>query len=103
MDWLTALAIVTISAGVTIAVVVLAALGSIRRSLNDGTLRQAQQIKRMADSIGVLGTQLQDAQTRIQVLTEANRRLADELAALGERVGDGDGGPRRGGGARLLH
>lgn len=102
MDWVTATAIVTISAGVTISVVVLIAVGSIRRALNDGALRQSQQIKRMADSITSLHVQLQDAQTRIQALTEANRRLAEDLTALGERVGD-DGLKRGGSGARLLH
>lgn len=103
MDWLTALAIVTISAGTTISVVVLAAVGSIRRSLNEGSSRQAQQVRRMADSITVLNGQLQEAQARIQALGEANRRLAEELQALGERVGDADGDVRRGSAARLLH
>lgn len=101
MDWVTAFAIVTISCGLTISVVVLVAVGSIRRSLNQGTTRQAQQVKRMADSITALSAQLHEAQARIQVLAEANRRLAEELAALGERVGDGDDGRR--GGVRLLH
>lgn len=103
MDWLTAFGIATLAAGTTIAVVVLAAAGSIRRGLNEHTVRQAQQIKRLAEHVTTLNQQLQDQQTRLQALTEANRRLTEELAALGERLSDGDGVRPRGGGARLLH
>lgn len=103
MDWITALAVVMICAGVTISVVVLVAVGSIRRSLNDGAARQAQQVRRMAETVATLGLQLQNAQTRIDALTDSNRRLAEQLTALGERVGDGDAGARTGGPARLLH
>lgn len=99
MDWLTALAIIAIASGVTISVVVLVAVGSIRRSLNDGTLRQAQQIRRLTDAVASLSLQQQNDHGRIQALAEANRRLSEELSALGERVGDG----RAAGGQRLLH
>lgn len=88
MDWLTALAIVTISAGTTIAVVVLLAVGSIRRNINDVAIKQAQQIRRMGEAISALNVQLQSAQARIETLTEANRRLTDTVVAIGERVGD---------------
>lgn len=103
MNWVTALAIVSIVAGVTISVVVLVAVGSIRRSLNEGTVRQAQQIKRLAESVAALTADQQAAQLRIQTLTESNRRLSEELAALGERLADGDALRGLGGSARLLH
>lgn len=103
MNWVTALAIVSIAAGVTISVVVLVAVGSIRRSLNEGTARQAQQVKRLAESVAALTADQQAAQLRIQTLADANRRLTEELAALGERLADGDAPRGRGGSARLLH
>lgn len=103
MNWVTALAIVSIAAGITISLVVLVAVGSIRRSLNEGALRQAQQVKRLAESVAALTAEQQAAQTRIQTLTDANRRLTEELAALGERLADGDALRGPGGSARLLH
>lgn len=103
MDWLTALSIVSIVAGVTISVVVLVAVGSIRRSLNEGMARQAQQVKKLAETVATLSTQQQNAQARIQQLSDANRKMAEELAALGERLGDADSAPRHSGNARLLH
>ncbi|HYH39156.1 MAG TPA: hypothetical protein VD860_13100 [Azospirillum sp.] len=103
MNWVTGLAIVSIVAGLTISVVVLVAVGSIRRSLNEGTVRQAQQVKRLAESVAALTADQQAAQLRIQSLTDSNRRLSEELAALGERLADGDALRGPGGSARLLH
>ena len=103
MDWVSALAIVALAAGATIGVVVLAAVGSIRRSLNEGTSRQAQQIKRLAENVAALTAQQQAADARIQALTDANRRLSGDLAALGERLADADAAVRPGGAQRLLH
>ncbi|HYG91298.1 MAG TPA: hypothetical protein VD978_34150 [Azospirillum sp.] len=103
MNWVTALAIVCIVAGVTISLVVLVAVGSIRHSLNEANLRQAQQMKRLAESVAALTAQQQAAQTRIQTLTDANRHLSDKLAALGERLADNEAAHRSGGSARLLH
>lgn len=103
MDWITAVAIVCIVIAITVTVVVLTAVGSIRHSLNEANLRQAQQIKRLTESIAALTAQQQAAQTRIQALGDANRRLSDELSALGERLADGDATRRTGGTARLLH
>ncbi len=103
MDWLTALSIVTIAAGVTISIVVLAAVGSIRHSLNEGSARQAQQIRKLAETVASLNVQHQAAQARIELLTDANRKLAGQLTALGERLGDADASPRPSGTAKLLH
>lgn len=102
-DWLSAVSVTAILAGVTISVVVLAAVGSIRRSLNDGMARQSQQIRKLAETVATLNAQAQNAQARIQQLTDANRKLSDELTALGERLGDADSAPRTSGTARLLH
>ncbi len=102
MDWFTGFSIVAISTGVTISVVVLIAVGSIRRSLNEGTLRQAQHIRSLSDSVASLTAQ-QQAQARIQQLTEAQRRLSDEVNALGERLSDADSVHRVSGTAKLLH
>ncbi|RTR20646.1 hypothetical protein EJ903_11065 [Azospirillum griseum] len=103
MDWFTGFSIVAISTGVTISVVVLIAVGSIRRSLNEGTLRQAQHIRSLSDSVAALTAQQQQAQARIQHLTEAQRRLSDEVNALGERLSDSDAVHRVSGTAKLLH
>ncbi|AWK85610.1 hypothetical protein [Azospirillum thermophilum] len=103
MDWVTALGIVALAAGGTISAVVLVAVGSIRRSLNEHAVRQSQQIKRLTESVAALTSQQQAAETRIQQLSDANRRLAEELTALGERLSDGDTMPRHSRSARLLH
>ncbi len=103
MDWITALAIVCITAGVTISVVVLVAVGSIRRSLNETSLRHALHIKRLSESIATLTSQQQAAQADIQALSTANRHLSDTVAALNERLADGEVVRRSGGPARLLH
>ncbi|MEI8395329.1 MAG: hypothetical protein WCF85_11370 [Rhodospirillaceae bacterium] len=103
MQWLTALALITIVSGITISVVVLLAVRALRRTLNEGALQQAHQIKRLVESVAQLHRQQESARTKIQVLVEANRRLADELALLYERVGEGDGISRSPGVPRLLN
>lgn len=103
MDWFTGISIVAIAAGVTISLVVLLAVGSIRRSLNEASARQSQQIRKLTETVATLSAQHQAAQTRIQQLTDANRKMSDELTALGERLSDADTVQRVGGTARLLH
>jgi DNA anti-recombination protein RmuC len=103
MDWLTGFSIVAIMSGVTISVVVLVAVGSIRRSLNEGAARQSQQIRRLSETVATLTSQQQAAQTRIQQLTEANRRLTEEFTALGERLSDAETVQRVSGSVKLLH
>ncbi|CAO3421934.1 hypothetical protein [Azospirillum doebereinerae] len=103
MDWLTGFSIVAIAAGVTISVVVLVAVGSIRRSLNEGAARQSQQIKRLTETVAALSAQQSTAQTRIQQLADANRKLTEEFNALGERLSDADTVQRVSGGVKLLH
>lgn len=103
MDWVSALAIVTIVVGLSTTVAVLLALGALRQSFDETTTRQSQQIKRLAENVTTLNQQQQAAQLRIQVLTEANRKLADDLTTIGERISDGDGPSRPAGTPRLLH
>ncbi|CAK0779154.1 conserved hypothetical protein [uncultured Gammaproteobacteria bacterium] len=103
MDWISGLAIFTIVAGVTISVVVLLAVRRLRETLAEGAVRQGLQIKRLVETATMLYQQQQIAQERILGLTEANRKFAEELAALGERVADDDGPSRPGGAPRLLH
>ncbi len=103
MDWLTGFSIVAIVAGVTISVVVLVAVGSIRRSLNEGTVRQSQQIRKLSETVAHLSSQQQAAQLRIQQLTDSNRKLTEEFNALGERLSDADTVQRVSGGVKLLH
>ncbi|QCO01703.1 hypothetical protein [Azospirillum argentinense] len=102
-DWIWALAIAALLTGATVSVIVLAAVGSIRRSVNEGGTRQSQQIRRLAENVAALNAQQQAAEGRIQSLTEANRKLAEEVAALNERLRDADSAPRITGTARLLH
>ena len=103
MEWLTAFAIIAMVTGITITVVVLLAVRSLRRTLNESALRQAHQIKRLVETVALLNQQQQSAQSKIQVLAEANRRLGEELVALYERVGEGDGGVRVSSAPRLLN
>ncbi len=93
MEWLGALAIVSIVSGVTIAVVVLLAVRSLRRTLNEGVLRQAQQIKRLIETVTLLNQQQQSAQQKIQLLAETNRQLGEEMSALYERMGEAEPEP----------
>lgn len=102
-DWIWALAIAALLTGATVSVIVLAAVGSIRRSVNEGDARQSQQMRRLAETVATLNAQQQAAEGRVQSLTEANRKLAEEVAALGERLRDADSAPRITGTARLLH
>lgn len=103
MDWLTGFSIVAIVAGVTISVVVLVAVGSIRRSLNAGAARQSQQIKKLSETVASLSSQQQAAQARIQQLTDSNRKLIEEFNALGERLSDAETVQRVSGSVKLLH
>ena len=103
MEWLGALAIVSIVSGATIAIVVLLAVRSLRATLNEGALRQAQQIKRLIETVALLNQQQQSAHQKIQVLAEANRQLGEELAALYERMGEGEGEPEPPAAQRLLN
>ncbi len=103
MGWATAFAISTTVAAVTLSVVVLIAIGFLRRTLNEGALRQAQQMKRLIETIAVLHQQQQSAQAKIQVLVEANRKMAEDLSALGERVGESEGPLGTSRVPRLLH
>ncbi|HYD31182.1 MAG TPA: hypothetical protein VEB64_10065 [Azospirillaceae bacterium] len=96
MNWVTALAVVAIITGATMTVVVLLALATLRRNIDDTVVRQAQQIKRLTEAVAALTLQQQQHQTRIQELTEASRRLSD-------RLGDRDESGRANGSARLLH
>ncbi|GAA4251952.1 hypothetical protein GBZ26_15485 [Azospirillum formosense] len=102
-DWIWALAIAALLTGATVSVIVLAAVGSIRRSVNEGGARQSQQMRRLTENIAALNAQQRAADGRIQSLTEANRKLAEEVAALNERLRDADSAPRITGTARLLH
>ncbi|MGY0710869.1 hypothetical protein [Azospirillum argentinense] len=102
-DWIWALAIAALLTGATVSVIVLAAVGSIRRNVNEGGARQSQQIRRLAENVATLNAQQQAAEGRVQSLTEANRKLAEEVAALNERLRDADSVPRMTGSARLLH
>ena len=103
MDWFTGISIVAIAAGVTISLVVLVAVGSIRRSLNEAAARQSQQIRKLTETVATISQQQQAAQTRIQQLTDAHRQLSDDLSALGERLSDADTVKRMAGTIRLLH
>ncbi|MBK3736705.1 hypothetical protein GAY29_27180 [Azospirillum brasilense] len=102
-DWVWALAIAALLTGATVSVIVLAAVGSIRRSVNEGGARQSQQIRKLAETVATLNAQQQTAEGRVQALTEANRKLTEEVAALNERLRDADSAPRITGTARLLH
>ena len=88
MEWLGALAVVSIVSGVTITIVVLLAVRSLRRTLNEGSLRQAQQIKRLVETVTLLNQQQQSAHQKIQLLAETNRQLGEEMTALYERMGE---------------
>ena len=103
MEWLTALAIVSIVTGITLTAVVLLAVRALRRTLADGAVRQSHQIKRLLETVSLLNRQQQLAEAKMQVLVDANRRLGEEMVALYERVGEGEGPSRPAGAPRLLN
>jgi len=82
-------------------VVVLLAVRSLRRALSESPVRQAEQMRKLVEAVNQLHRQQQHAELRLQMLTDANRRLAADLAALGERIGDGQ--PLADAPPRLLH
>jgi len=100
MDWLSVLAAVMISAGTTITIIVLFAMGSIRRRVEDGADRQARRIRKLTESVVALDAQLREARERIELLTETDRRLTTVVAAIGERLGET---PASGQPPRVLH
>jgi len=100
MDWLSVLAAVMISAGTTITIIVLFAMGSIRRRVEDGADRQARRIRKLTESVAALDAQLREARERIELLTETDRRLTTVVAAIGERLGEA---PASGHPPRVLH
>ena len=103
MEWVTTLAFVALVTGITITVVVLLAVRTLRRTLDEGALRQAHQIKTLVEAVTTLNQQQQNAQAKIQGLLEANRRLGQEVVALYERFGEGDGPTRPTTTPRLLN
>jgi DNA anti-recombination protein RmuC len=103
MEWVTTLAFVALVTGITITVVVLLAVRTLRRTLDEGTLRQAHQIKTLVEAVTTLNQQQQNAQAKIQGLLEANRRLSQEVTALYERFGESDGPTRPTTTPRLLN
>jgi len=88
MDWLSVLAAVMISAGTTITIIVLFAMGSIRRRVEDGADRQTRRIRKLTETVVALDAQLREARERIELLTETDRRLTTIVAAIGERLGE---------------
>ncbi|MBI1208626.1 MAG: hypothetical protein GC191_15245 [Azospirillum sp.] len=101
MDWYSALAVFAIAAAITITVVVLLAVRSLRRSLDDGPLKQANQMRRLIETVATLSQQQQDADAKILRLAEAHRKLAEDLAAMGERLGEG--GTAAANASRVIH
>lgn len=102
MDWLTAFLIFTLFSSIGLSLVVLSAMRTVRRSLLESALRQAQQMKRLVETVATLHEQQQTAEARIQVLAEANRKLNEEVTSLSDQVNCGDGRRPRGT-SRLLH
>jgi len=100
MDWLSVTAAVMISAGTTITIIVLFAMGSIRRRVEDGADRQARRIRKLMETVAALDAQLREARERIELLSETDRRLTAVVAALGERMGEM---PPSGQPPRVLH
>ncbi|HYE48652.1 MAG TPA: hypothetical protein VEB20_03605 [Azospirillaceae bacterium] len=107
MDWVAVLAVSTLLGGLFFGLLLAAfciGLGaSLRKRMDDTTARQLQTCRSLADNIGHLQRELQEANAQIRTLAQANRRLSEEVDAMGERLADGPGAERAGARARLLH
>lgn len=107
MDWITQLGVVLAVAalifGVAMGYAVLQLRADVRRLLGDVSQRQNLQTRRLAEGLVALQREHQQALAQIQLLAEANRRLAAELAELNERVSEDQEHNRPGRNQRYLH
>lgn len=103
MDWLTAATLVFGTAGITIGVTALIAVGALRRSLNEATVRHAAQQRKLAETLVQVNEQLKAARHDYGQLSDAHRQLRDAITSLSESLDDGDGVRSGRGGIRSLH
>lgn len=107
MDWVAVVAVATLVGGLgfgaLLAVFCLGMSATVRRSLEEVSSRQIQSIRQLSEAQAQQQRQLQEARLQIQALTQANRHLAEQIRALGERVGDVGGPPAPSARDRTLH
>lgn len=88
MTWESALMVVAGAATLTVGIVVLWAYGHLRRSFHEQTLRQLRHAKRAVEMAEQLRVQLEEANARIQLLTEQSGRLTRAVTGLLEKEGE---------------
>ncbi|MDR3515159.1 MAG: hypothetical protein P4M00_05035 [Azospirillaceae bacterium] len=93
---------VTLVVGAATACVVAYLREDFRRCGAEASLRHAQAIKRLTDSLMILQREQQEAQRQIQALSTINRKLIDDLGDLQDRLDDTGSGHHRAD-DRVLH
>lgn len=90
MDGNMVLALVAALSGLTIAIVVAAAVYGVRHGLMATVLRQAEQIRQLQDTVALLSQQQQHTEWCLQSLREANAQITEQLDDLTECLIDID-------------
>lgn len=107
MDWVSVVAVGTLVGGVAfgalLAVFCLGMSATVRRRLEEISSRQVQSVRQLSEVLAQNQRQLQEARAQIQALHQTNRRLADQVQTLGERLGEVSEAPAVPGRARILH
>jgi methyl-accepting chemotaxis protein len=107
MDWPAVLAIGLISGGVvfvlTLAALAIGLAGMIRRQLDQSVSRHAQTMRQLAEALALTQRQVSDMRQQIQGLSQANRRLTDQMETLLEKLNENSGTTRQPNPPRLLH
>lgn len=106
MDWVEIIAVVVLVAGFAVggalAVSLIEMRRALRRALGDSAKLHGEQTRRLAERVVGLQKRQQEAQLQIEALTQANRKLAQDVARLSRRLGD-DEAASAGTPNRILH
>ncbi len=105
MDWFSIVMTGTVAGFVLFLLLGLTALVGFRRLFRHdaGTGRGARTVRQLGDAIGALQRHANETRAQMQTLARTQKRMAEELEALRERVGDGTGHSDHSGPPRLLH
>lgn len=105
MDWLSIIATGLIAGVVLFALVVLTSGIWLRRVLRDDVTGRAPPAtaRQLIEAITLLQRHSQETRAQVRALSQAHQRMAGEVEALRERVGDGGAVPPTPGPSRILH
>ncbi|HYC04447.1 MAG TPA: hypothetical protein VED40_14220 [Azospirillaceae bacterium] len=106
MNWIAVLSVSTLIGalvfGLLLGAFCAGLVAALRKRVDENAARQAQACRHLADGVARLQRQLDESRARIEALSQANRRLTDEIDAMGERLSD-TGPAAAQNRARLLH